>query len=181
VTDFNVEIRIRNAHLLRLIRAKFGTAAAASRASGVSQQTICAWMTMRESPFLKDGSPCNAALDLCAVLGCTPEDAWPAHMAKFQMKRNSAEVEMSAAEVMAIAGSPESSVIQRQLIARWARNLRPREIEAVGLMQSGATLDEAGKALGVTRERVRQIHLKALNKMRRAATIDGIKSLEDAQ
>ena len=179
--DFNVEIKVRNARLLRLIRAKFGTSAEAARAARINYQTLSGWLTMRLSPFLVDGNLCNAAQDLCAALGCYPEDIWPAHMANFQMKRNSAEIEMTAAEVLAISGSSERDVIQRQLLARWAKSLRPREIEAIGLLQAGATLDEAGAALGVSRERVRQMEAKALRKMRAAALRDNVRSVGDTQ
>lgn len=180
MSDFNVQITIRNARLLRLIREKFGTGSQLSRVSGVSKQLISGWLTMRLSPFLQSGELSEPAANMCAALGCYPEDIWPEHMKNFTMRRNSAEAEMSQAEVMAICESPERANIHRQLIARWAKCLNPREIEAIGIMQGGGTYEDAAKALKVTRERARQIELRGLRRLRQAALRDGIHNFQEA-
>jgi RNA polymerase primary sigma factor len=55
--------------------------------------------------------------------------------------------------------------------------LTPREAKVIAMRfglagNTDHTLEEVGKQLGVTRERVRQIEAKALNKLRRNKTLN---------
>jgi len=69
--------------------------------------------------------------------------------------------------------SPDAGVIQMSLIERMAEvvaTLDERESDVInlyfGLSGEGKTLQEIGEKFGLTRERVRQIKMKALKKMR---------------
>lgn len=74
--------------------------------------------------------------------------------------------------------SPEQAAIGRRdgaIRARWLAEamgeLNPRErriIDARRLREDGATLEELGRALGVSKERVRQLELRALLKLRQS-------------
>jgi lambda repressor-like predicted transcriptional regulator len=178
MSDFNIKVTVRNAHLLRAIRAKFDSAAEFSRASGIGQSHLSALITMRESPLLKNGFPSPVADLICDFLGKNFEELWPGKMAEMRRKKASHEVEMSIAEVEQLA-DPMNRARQRKMLSGWAGVLRPRELQAITLRIEGATIDEGGAALGVSRERFRQIEAQALRKMRRAALLQGVRQLED--
>jgi RNA polymerase sigma factor (sigma-70 family) len=177
MNDFNIQIKVRNARLLRAIRSVSDSAADFSRLSGVSQTVISALLTMKLSPMRKDGTWTVPATEIASYVGMTPEEIWPAHMERLLLKRAEAEIEFSAADVLAIAGDGENATIQRQLLERWAAALTPKQIEIIGRRNAGETYEEISKDFGVTRERIRQQEFRAIYKMRKAARVDGIESM----
>ncbi len=63
----------------------------------------------------------------------------------------------------------------REAVRRALARLRPREAEAVRLtLLEGLTLEGAGRVLGVTRERVRQLRLRGLRGIRIALEAEGV-------
>jgi hypothetical protein len=66
-------------------------------------------------------------------------------------------------------------VIEREVYeeSRWRRSLtpNPKQTEVLFLRGVGMTLEEIGKQMGVTRERVRQIEAGALEKKRMTETL----------
>lgn len=179
MSDFNVTVTVRNAHILRAIRRTHDSIAAFCKDAGIGYSGVIDLVGMRASPFLADGSLSTAAENLCRATGMYPSDLWPREMAKIKNRRSSREIEISEAEMMAICGDPETRTIQRELLAKWASKLRPREIEAIGISQSGGTLEEVGGALGVSRARARQIIEKGYRRMREAAKRQNITCLAD--
>lgn len=179
MSDFNVKVTVRNAHLLRAIRARHETIADFCRAADISQSAVSAILTFKAAPFKRNGDLTKAAETICSYLGKYPGELWPAHVARLKARKSRSEVELSEAEMTAICGNQESRVIQRELIARWAKNLSPRQIEAIGIYQSGGTLEDIGSALGVSRERGKQIMNAGLRKMRNAAKIDRVNCVSD--
>lgn len=179
--DFNIQITVRNARLLRAVRQKFGSASEMCRVAGINQQAASALMTMRAKPFRQDGSLTAPAAAIVSALGMEPEQLWPAHVARLQSRKATVEIEMGAATFSAIAdGDPDQRMIYRQAISRWSRTLTDREKTAVVAHVAGATLDQIGAELGgVTRERARQIVLKGERKMRRLAIKDGVSAMGD--
>jgi len=180
MSDFNVKITVRNGRLLRAIREKYGSAAAMARAAGIPVQHLSALVTMRERPFKKDGGLTSCAEMVVSALGIPADDLWPEHLARLKARRASVEIEMDAADVAAIGGDgSEALVSYRQCIARWSRNLTDKQVRALTLHLTGATLDEVGAELGgVTRERARQIIARAEALMRQRAKIDGVTKWE---
>src|SRR5690606_12163076 len=66
-----------------------------------------------------------------------------------------------------------------QKLADWLQNLPDRQtaiiIQRFGLMgHESGTLDEVGREVGLTRERVRQLQIEALAKLRRLLEREGI-------
>ena len=179
MSDFNLSVTVRNNHILRRIRDQYGSNAEMCRQTGMSQPKVSALLTMREKPFRKDGTLTSAAEDLCSALGATPSELWPGEMAKVQARKAKYEIEVSQAEAMAIASSSERDVIHRQLLERWVGGLSPRHLLVLEMSQQGATLDEIAAELGKSRERVRQILLKAQRHMLTKAKQDGIRSFDE--
>jgi DNA-directed RNA polymerase sigma subunit (sigma70/sigma32) len=178
MSDLNLNVTVRNARLLRAIRAKFGTTAELCRASGASQTAVSALLTMRESPFRQDGSLTSTAEMVVSALGIPADELWPAHIARLKAKRATVEVEIDVDAFAAIADdNPERAYMRRQMIARWSENVNPRDMEVLALRADGASLDEAGAQFGVTRERIRQMELRAHRVMRKAALRDGVRDM----
>jgi len=174
--DFNLQITVRNARLLKAIRREYGSAAEMSRAAGIPQTTISALLTMRASPFRQSGELTAAAEAVVSALGVPADDLWPQHIAQLRAKKSRVEIEMSAQDFAAIADdSPERKAIYRQAIARWSRDLTPRQITALAVRHSGGLLEDVAEELGVSRERARQIIHRAESTIRGAAYRDGVR------
>lgn len=179
--DFNIAITVRNARLLRAIRAKYNSSADLARDAGISQKQVSALVTMRARPFNKDGTLSAAAEGIVSALGIPADDLWPEHIARLKAKRAKVEIEMDATQFAAIASDdPEKTAIYRQAISRWSQGLSGRERTALIAHQTGATLEDIGQSLGgVSRERVRQIIYRAERKIRNKARCDGIREWSD--
>lgn len=172
MSDFNVQIKVRNGRLLRRIREDYGTAAEFCRRCDLSAVRVSALVTMREAPILKSGEWSEFALNVAGALGAYPDEIWPEHMRSLKAKRATAEIELDAEDVAALGSG---SFEQRQLIARWAKFLTPREAICLTARMCGATLDEAAAEINASRARTHQIEARAVRKMRDAARRDGIK------
>jgi DNA-binding CsgD family transcriptional regulator/lambda repressor-like predicted transcriptional regulator len=181
VSDFNIQVKVRNARLLRAIRAHSGTAAEFSRASGVNQTAISALLSMRLSPLTKAGEWTTTVHDICTHLGCMPEEIWPKHMERVLLKRAETEIELSSAEVEAITEGAADRQQQREMLARWIgkSGLVDRDVEVLALRIEGATLEECAQEVGTTRERIRQREMRALRRLREMARRDGIRTFTD--
>lgn len=180
MSDFAVKITVRNARLLRLIRAEYGTSSEMSRQTGIAQQSIAGLLTMRRSPIKSDGDWTKAAYDISSAVRVAPEQIWPQHIARIKLRRNEAEVEMSADEIDSMI-SAENHVAMREMLTRWSAKLSDREARAIAAHADGATLEEIGTEdeRGATKERARQILMKAHRKIRIAAARDGVRSFSD--
>jgi transcriptional regulator with XRE-family HTH domain len=180
MSDFNLQITVRNARLLRAIRAQYGSSADMCRATGISQTTLSALLTMRAKPFRADGGLTSTAEAVVSALGIPAEELWPSHIARLQAKRATVEVEMDAPTFAAIADSdPERQAMMRQALARWSCDLTERDRNVLAIRFSGGLLDDAAKELGVTRERIRQIETRAMRKMMKRARIDGVRRFSE--
>ena len=179
MSDFNLQVTVRNAHILRRIRAQYGSNAEMCRETGLAPNQVSSLLTMREQPFRKDGTLTSAAEGLCSALGATPSELWPKEMANIKARRARYEIELTQAKAMAIAGSPETQVMQRQLLEKWMQNVNPADLEVLAMSQSGMTLDEIGREMGRSRERVRQRIAKAERRIREAAYRDGVKAYHE--
>ena len=178
---YNVQIRVRNNHILKRIRNQYGSASKMCKGTGISVQKVSSLVGFRERPFLNDGSLSTAAEDLCSALGATPEELWPDEMSEIVAKKATYELELSHAQALSLCSSAEENVIAKQLIEKWSECLSDRQRMALEAFCSDVTLEEAGKEMGLSRERVRQLQQRALRKMRHHAVVDdNIRSYREA-
>jgi len=179
MTDFNIQIRVRNGRLLRAIRGVSDSTADFCRKAGVNQSRVGALLTMKFSPINKNGDWKPIVHEICSYVGCEPDLLWPQHMQRMLLKRSEAEVDMSAAEVFAIAGDADTQMTHRALLSHAVKRLTPREIECIGRRQRGETLEQIAVDFKVTGNRVGQIEAKAYRKMKAASFRQGYRTWED--
>lgn len=181
MSDYNLRITVRNAHLLRAIRSRFESAAEWARALEIPYTTLMPLITMKKSPFKKDGDLIKPAELLCFGLEATPDELWPPEIVNRPPRKSTAEVEIAAADLPQIMDESPERIEMRMLISNLASDLNPREARAISIRyEEGATWDDIGKEFGVTRERARQITIKAEGKMKRSAYCKGIKNYNQA-
>jgi hypothetical protein len=178
--DFSVRITVRNGRLLSAIRAQYGSTANMARKTGVSVSAVAALLTMKQSPVLKSGDWSTAAYDISSALRTEPETLWPAHIAKIKINRNEAEMDMSMDDLQDMI-APDKYGPAMKALSRWAHKVNPKNMQALVMHASGATFDDMGKSLGVSKERARQRMEKARRDIKLAAYRDGVKSTEDVK
>jgi len=177
MSDFNLKFSVRNARLLRAIRRDSPTVAEFARKYDIIYQILIHLLNFKVPAKGKRGYWSKTALKIVDALNVNPEDIWPNELGEIKAKKSTAEMEVGIEEVAQIRGgdTPERQFMQRQLLARWSKNLTPRELLAVSHELNGITFEESGAELnGVTRERARQIRMEAFRKMKRQADIDGV-------
>jgi RNA polymerase sigma factor (sigma-70 family) len=178
---YNVQIQVRNNHILKRIRDQYGYSAAMCRELGISATRVSSLLCFREKPFLSDGSLSTIAADLCSALGATPEELWPDEMSEIVAKKATYELEISHAQALSLCSGAEENFIANQLIEKWSECLSDRQRIALEAFCAGVTLEEAGREMGLSREMVRHLQQKALRKMRHHAIVDdNVRSYREA-
>ncbi len=177
MTDYRIRISVRNARLLRAIeRAGHRPGAPFAAAVGISYAcALLPYLNLTRSPLNREGLLRECAWALCGYLGASPFDLWSDDQLQ-PLERNHSTFEIDAERVQALIsrrdpdGDPERfacrAQVKRLLLGAMDR-LTTREATVIqGRFFDDLTLEEIGKQLGVTKERVRQAELKALKKLR---------------
>ena len=190
--DYRVTVKVRNNRILKAIEAAGGEPGAKwCEEKGLSYQNVNALINMKKSPLAADGSLSAAALMLCDVLNVIPDDLWSNDQI-YPLERNFSELEMNKEEITALIESSNGVCVldtskfeqeqARKLLDGVIKKLPPqiRKIIEFRFYQD-MSLDDCAKALGVTRERARQIEAKALRMLRHPTKIGGIIDLTDIE
>lgn len=166
---FRVRARLYNNRLIKArVELGFHTAAEAARGLGLMVETIRNYEKLATSPVAKNTGDWRAsAQELADALGFAPEDLWPDVI--FSVKQHYMELE-AGSQMIALDDGQDATALTAQ-VQRALKVLPPREHEIVvrhfGLAgKEEHDLSQVGEALKISRERVRQIELRALRKLR---------------
>lgn len=174
MSDFNVQVKVRNGRLLRAIRERYGSVTEMSRQSGVNLHTISLFVNLKYSPILKNGEWSEPAFDVSSALRCEPEDLWPEQLKRIAIRRNVAEIESSAVQ-LAVEGPERINMIRDCLTkALGASNINERHRFALQALADGLTLEETGVEMNVSRERARQLAARAAVRTRSSKFLRGL-------
>jgi DNA-binding CsgD family transcriptional regulator len=166
--DYHVKVKVRNGRIIgRMREVGIPSLAELSRRSGVTQQVIGKIVGMKELPRRQNGEWRDAVMSISSALHCEPETLFNEQQSTTPLRQNGGETFMDIEQVTTLMGGSDTleAVENRQTASRFLAILNPRERAVVEAHMHGATYDEIGDELGVTRERIRQIEAKAIRKM----------------
>ena len=177
MSDFNIQIKVRNGRLLRAIRARYKSSADMCRKCNINPGDLSAYLGMRRNPVGADGDWKKTAYDISSAVGLEPEEIWPAYMRQVSMKTNTVSLDMTLDQVGELIESGENSLSIRLsamkllnsdcLTDRYRRILEKRLFE-------DKTLSEVAKEENVSVERIRQMEVKSLRAIHSASSIHRI-------
>lgn len=179
--DLRVEVRTRNNVLWHVIFDQYRSVAAFCRAHELHQQIVGDYLNLTNSPYGKDGLR-PTAQQLCSIAGLDSDALFPVTLYEGVVpNRYVAEVEsrrflpLAAAGRLALPANQDTIVNDGELartMSATLETLTPREGKMLRLRyglngEDEHTLEELGAQFSVGKERVRQIILMAMRKLRR--------------
>ena len=142
--------------------------------TGIKQSRIACMSTGYLSPLDPLGSLSRSAELICLALDATPEEVFPRYFCRLADEAVSLDnltpcYLYSEATAYTLTAPAEDRAAKRELINKAvACATSPRQRTLLRMRLEGSTLDEVGQVLNLTRERVRQLESKIINKLRRA-------------
>ena len=199
VNEYRIKVTVKNNLILTAIeRAGYKNASAFCRESGMTTTALSGLITMKNPPLLVTGEFSEGAKNLMEVLCLAPTDLWTSEQLTLRLKSNSAERDvnldgmraalgMNAEEaLLLVAPSPEEVMEEKdiqKLIEEQLVSITPREEKVLrlryGIGCEEHTLEETGQVLEVTRERIRQIEIHALRKLKHPQRATVLKQLTE--
>ena len=173
--DFNVKITVRNNRLLQAIRKKYESVADLSRKMGRSQGAVNALVTMKIKPINEKGWT-NLASDVAAMVGKEPVEIWPENLQDIRLSTSTSEftIDMDGVKQIMSDNSTEKMIAHSQVLQQLDTRLNDTQKKVIDMrFYQKMSLEETGKVLGLSRERVRQIECKSLRRMRYDAKTQG--------
>ena len=173
--EYRVKVSVSNNLLIRAIEdAGYKNQSEFARAIGCGTSYVNMLCGLRISPMTREGEFTKGANQVMEGLGACPTDLWTEEQLTMNLKRSSSWSVMGREELNELMnGAPKSlleSVAGQELkrtMDEARKTLTFREQRIIGLrFDDDKTLDETGKEVGLTRQRVRDIEAKALRKLR---------------
>jgi RNA polymerase sigma factor (sigma-70 family) len=185
VSDYRVKVAVRNARLMRAFESIGHTPTSFAHKYGFQASETCALAALRCKPVLSTGMWRASVMKLCELTRTMPSELFTARQME-GLRANSAQRDVDEDTLVAMLEPPasmEQLAITNDLAALANEvidsRLSRRAAKALRLSIDGATFEEIGQELGVTRERARQIVEKARRETRVALRKRGIRSFED--
>lgn len=178
--EFELTLSLRN-NCIRKRRVSLGlTLGQLSASSGVSYSRLCEFESMRVGPTSRKSESGwkPSAEQLAGFFGCEPGDLFPDAVLAIRQPKVVAEIAAEQALALAALGAAHElpptpgellEVAERDATVRQAMAwLRPEEQAVLAARYAEEkSLEETAGELGVSRERVRQIESKAIQRLRR--------------
>ena len=199
VNEYRIRVTVRNNLILTAIeKAGYKNQSAFCREAEMPATALSGLISMKNAPLLQTGEFSYAAKKLMEILCLAPTDLWTSEQLTLRLKSNSAERDvnldgmraalgMNAEEaLLLVAPSPEEVMEEKdiqKLIEEQLASITPREEKVLrlryGIGCEVHTLEETGKILEVTRERIRQIEIHALRKLKHPQRATVLKQLTE--
>lgn len=173
--DFNVKITVRNNRLLQAIRKKYESVADLSRKMGRSQGAVNALVAMKVKPINEKGWT-ELASDVAAMVGKEPVEIWPENLQDIRLSTSTSEftIDMDGVKQIMSDNSTEKMIAHSQVLQQLDTRLTDKQKKVIDMrFKQNMSLEETGKVLGLSRERVRQIECKSIRRMRYDAKVNG--------
>lgn len=179
--DYRIQIKVRNANILRLMENRgIKTVAELCRLAGTNQQNIGKILNLQLSPVFTgrantgDWLPC--VVKLCEFFGKLPADLFSQEQMT-PLAKNTGSTDVGFEEITNLIGGyteDPSALLEikdrDKTLSNVLATLSDREQAIInlrhGLDGQTHTLQEVATIFGVTQERIRQIEIKALRKLR---------------
>lgn len=181
MSDYRIDIKVRNNNILRMIESRgYISALQFCNASGYGYNTLIKLINMKDAPIGKDGNYRQIVHTLCEKLDCIIEELFSSAQMEAALESNHRTFQVNEAEMKFMLTNTTEQRLLEDIVDDEKREaafsdmldtLCPREKLVVerrfGLNgHDPHTYDELAKHFDVTRERVRQIERKAINKLR---------------
>lgn len=176
--DYELELKVRNGRITQAMqRVGIASVAELVRRVGVSSGTIYGIINMRISPLNQNGGWRHEVLKMAEVLDCMPSSLFNEQQMLGEVETNHIQVFMSADQLACFLGqSPGPAtaeeideVVDKRLILHRAMTcLSDREAKVLTLRLENIMYEDVAKLIGTTRERVRFVEAKAVEKVRAA-------------
>jgi DNA-directed RNA polymerase specialized sigma subunit len=173
--DFNVKITVRNNRLLQAILKKYKSVADLARKMNRSQSRVNALVTMKAKPITEKGWT-QLAFDVATMVGKEPKKLWPEHLQNIKLLTSTSEftIDIEGVKQIMSDNSVEKMIAQSQVLRQLDTRLNNTQKKVIDMrFYQEMTLEETGKVLGLSRERIRQIECKSLRMMRYDARTQG--------
>lgn len=179
MSDYRIRITVRNARLLRAIEAAgHQPGNHFAMAAGISYGGhLLPYLNLTRSPLNREGLLRECAWALCDFLGASPSDLWSDEQLQ-PLQKNHADVDLDFGQLGALMHSDWHVVDPVQVASRvQAKRLLLNSLDALTPKESKIvyaryfedwTLEELSDHFNLSRERIRQVEMKALRKLRTA-------------
>lgn len=196
--DYRIEMKVRNNRILELIEDNgYKTVGEFCRTNEIVKNDnshICELVNMKVSPLNREGEFTPVVKRLCDALACSPEDLFTHDQMMAELETNKRTLKVNEAQVKFMLNHEQEPVLLEDMVAKDQLNaslsvlieeLTPRETKVIKLRfgldgTESHTYDQVAKVFDVTRERIRQIELKALRKMRHTTRSKQVRDLMEA-
>ena len=189
--EFRLKVSVRNNLLLSAIEAQgYVSVAEFERSCELVVGSINNLVAMREAPILQSGEFSQKAKLVMEVLGAAPLDLWSEQQLTIKLKTNTGERAIDANIVQHLLEqkdrtdylpSPEDFLLSAEtstIVNEVLSSLTPREKEVLHeRFGNEDTYENVGKIHKVSKERIRQIEMKALRKLRHPKYVSILKEI----
>ena len=178
--DYAVEIKVKN-NLLESRMKDLGIESISelNRQTGVNPCSLNGMLNLKLTLFTAKLKIRPAWIVLGKFFGCEPHLLCPEHVFIDPIADNKSRVEIDAEEMTALSGreiSPIDLISNHESVNKLLSILKPRERVIVESSASGVTYKDIAKEHNISGMRVRQIHLRSIERMKSFARLEGMES-----
>lgn len=174
--DYLLKVKIQNNRIISLMRERgIDTISELGRQSGINQSHLCSLISMKIAAINPNGIFKPLVTKLADFFGVLPDEMFNEQQLINPLKCNAAERAINTAQLHALLAPPEPLDLLEQkakderleFLDEVLSQLAPKLQTIIKLRCiAGLSLEETGSQVGLTRERVRQLHFEGINQMR---------------